>query len=115
LTPSGGGTVAQRDELTLQWNYALRPKWGFVLKGRYFKDRSVETLDSKRAENDREWLYLSPTLEWRFAREWSLNGSYTYRRRKSDRDPKAADGNTVMLSLVYVQPVAVDSLFNDWF
>ena len=115
LTPSGGGSVAQRDELTLQWNYDLRPKWGFVLKGRYFKDRTVETLDSKRLDNDREWLYVTPTLEWRFARDWSLNGSYTYRRRKNRSDPEAADGNAVMLSLVWVQPASVDSLFNDWF
>jgi len=116
IVPSGGGTVAQRDEIALQWNRDLGPKWNFLIRGRYFKDETIESLDANLdlGRNEREWVDVVPTISWQFAEDWALAGSYRYRWRQVESEP-SADSNSVFLSLVWVKPAPVDSFLDDWF
>ncbi len=99
VSPSGRGSQSTTDELTLDFSHRLSAKLSARMALRYSErkaegDRINPGLDSTQST-------ASANLRWHFSPYWSLIGSYRYHRSRFTTATRAADSNTLMLSLRY--------------
>lgn len=98
ISPSGNGEVLVRDVMDLafkeQWNSTL--SWDLSL--RYQTQESLAT----NGRVDRDFLRLSPSIEWEYNKTWKLRSRYQFRWQQLDNDnDRTATSNAVMFMLIY--------------
>ncbi|MGH8249929.1 MAG: hypothetical protein ACREVI_04405 [Steroidobacteraceae bacterium] len=98
LDPNSSGQLVQRDQARFQVARRLSEKTTFRVGARYIRDTSA---DSDTLFNDRDYAVGNIGLAWRFARQWTLGGIYTYVWRDFESDPRSADANRVSIGITY--------------
>jgi len=97
VDPSGAGSV-QNDQVRLRWHRKLSEKAALNFRGRYLRSQSLSVNNTNKGRN---YVELSPLLEWMLTRTWSINGSYEYRHQKRDNITGSADSNAVFMGVSY--------------
>lgn len=98
LDPNSSGRMVQRDQLRLQYDHRLTPKLDFVTGARLFHDGGTDTDDNFE---EREYANAMIGLAWRFSRQWTLGGAYTYTWREYEDDVSSADANRLSIGITY--------------
>jgi hypothetical protein len=100
VRPSGVGVV-QSDQLRAQWYRDFSPRMAAYMWLTSFRNKS---LNNPGATTDRTYYTIEPGLRWKLALQWSLDGSYRYRRQKYDNSSATAESNAVFVAISYAWP-----------
>lgn len=98
ITPSGTGGLLESDNVRLQFERDLTPRWELTAAGRYLRNRA---LSEDTAGNDRDYRRVELGLRWMVTRTWFVEGSYEYTWQKYENDPRSADDNSFALKFGY--------------
>jgi len=96
--PNSTGSVVNRDLLQFWLSRQLRPLVNLYFGARAIRDSGV---GSDSTFQDRDYATGTLAFEWRFSRQFALNGSYTYFWRKYQDAASDAQSNAVSLGVVY--------------
>ena len=100
ISPTGIG-VRQSDQLNVRARTRLSQRLTGTLRVQAF---NTKTLEGDISSVDRTYYSVRPGLRWAMTRNWSVDGSYRYRRQKRELDSDAADDNSVFVSFNYDWP-----------
>ena len=97
LVPSGSGNVRLRDRLdaTFEQDWNQRVSW--AVAARYQAQEGL--LGSQVA--DRDFVRVSPSIDWRLARDWTLRAAYRFRWQAFDDQDEDAVSNAVFVTLTF--------------
>ena len=98
VVPSGSGGLITRDQLQLRVRRSFSPRYAAFLQAYGTDDSGAQTGFEFL---NRKYAVGSTGLEWRFTREFTLRGQYSYRWQKYGGAPGGANSNEFVLSLVY--------------
>jgi len=98
LDPNATGRLAQRDQLRLRYEHRLSPTLDFVTGARVVSDSAANSDDTFE---DRDYANASIGLSWRFSRQWTLGGAYTYVWRDYQNDLSSAEANRLSIGITY--------------
>jgi hypothetical protein len=98
LDPSSSGRLVQRNELQFHYNHFMSPHVEFITGARLLLDGGVE---DEVGFEEREYANAQIGLRWRFARDWSLGGLYTYVWSEYENDPSSASANRVSIGVTW--------------
>lgn len=96
LNPSGEGVVNEQDRLAINWRRALTEKLSFGLNTTYQQTQTADDINT----TDRDYFFISPTMNWKLKSNLALNFGYQYREQKSTNS-EAIDSNMVFITLDY--------------
>jgi hypothetical protein len=101
-TDSFGG-LNQVDKITLIFTQKTTPVWSYSVNTRY---ENVKSIDSSSQFANREVIVLKPTTRYSLDKDWSVNASYRYTRRKfeSQASGQAPDSNRILIGITYNFP-----------
>lgn len=98
LNPDSTGNIVERAMLRLQVRRELTPTTRLDIAARGIRDSSpTENSDF----DDRDYATGSIGVAWRFTRQFSLGGQYTYVWRQYDSKPDPAEANRFTLGVTY--------------
>jgi hypothetical protein len=106
LRPSGGGELLETDLVTLRLDQDLRPQLDFLLRGRFFRNRS----DVEGSNNDRYYASFEPGLRWALTQDLSVDVFYRYEWEDRDTEDDSAENHVAFISLNYVWPTIEQEL-----
>jgi hypothetical protein len=98
ITPSGTGGLLESDNVRLQFERDLTPRWELTAAGRYLRNRA---LTDDTAGNDRDYRRVELGLRWMVTRTWFVEGAYEYTWQKYENDSRSADDNSFALKFGY--------------
>ena len=98
LNPDSTGDIVERAQLRFQVRRELTPTMRLDVAARVIRDSSP---DDNSNFDDRDYATGSIGLGWRFTRQFSLGGQYTYVWREYDSKPDAAESNRFTLGVTY--------------
>ncbi len=98
IDPNAAGRLVQRDQLRLAYEYRLSEALTAKTVVRYLQDEGTGDADEFET---RKYANATVGLDWRFARQWTLGGAYTYVYRDFENDLSSADANRFSLGITY--------------
>lgn len=98
ITPSGTGGLLESDNVRVQFERDLTPRWELTAAGRYLRNRAL-TRDS--AGSDRDYRRVELGLRWMMTRTWFVEGGYEYTWQKYENAASSADDNSFALKFGY--------------
>lgn len=109
LNPSSFGQLQEQTSIGLNFNYKILEHLSTNLTFNYQESTVVASqLDDRLANNigDRTYFVIEPSVNWQFANDWTLGGSYRYRFQDIQDGNVAnftgeADSNLFMISINY--------------
>lgn len=103
VATSSFGSLDEQDSINLAFRQAITQTWRYSISTRYEKSKSVNTGDQFA---DREIFSLEPTITHSLDRNWSMNASYRYMRRKFDTggNDQPFDSYRVFVGIIYNFP-----------
>ena len=108
VQPSSVGSQVETQELTGEVTHELGPLTDLSFRARaYEPDRLGADPEDEFA---RRFVSFEPRVTWRFARGWSANAAYRYRRQKSRAVTESAESNAVLFALSWSPPSRVPDL-----
>lgn len=108
VQPSSVGSQVETRELTGEAIRSIDPLIDVSLRARaYEPDRLGANADD---EFSRRFISIEPRVTWRFARAWTADASYRYRRQKSRAVADSAESNAVLFSIRWTPPSQVRDL-----
>ena len=99
LDPDSSGDIVTRDQVRLQFTRRLGPMTRLTLAGRVMKDTGAG--DAEATFDDRTYATGNVGLEWRFAKQWSVSGSYNYQWREYDEADTDAESNAFIIGIAW--------------
>jgi hypothetical protein len=99
FTPSGRGGKTSSDQLRIQYNRDLSPRWQFTGAARLIRDESIITFGQLQ---DRDYARLQLSLKWKMTPTWFIRGGYTHTYQDRVTDPRSADDDKVFVSVGYL-------------
>lgn len=96
--PSGSGELLNSEHLSMDWDQKLSPRWRFSLVAHRYKN---ERSSGRTGTYDRQYLSVSPGIQYKLDREWSLAATYRYRYQKYEINPDSATSNALLMTLSY--------------
>jgi hypothetical protein len=101
INPSGENTLLRTNRIVADFSQGLTPYLTGIVSGGFYKNNSI----GSNIEKNIQYLRLSPSLGWKPAREWQLDGGVVYQRSNSTTkgfpDTKA-DAKSAFLNFVYL-------------
>ena len=82
----------------MDWDQKLSPRWRFSLVAHRYKN---ERSSGRTGTYDRQYLSVSPGIQYKLDREWSLAATYRYRYQKYEINPDSATSNALLMTLSY--------------
>lgn len=110
LVPSSQGQLNEQSRISLNLDYQITERLSVGMLSSYQESESAsldgQTESSSLDEqlNNRKNLTIQPSLSWKLNPDWALSTSYRYRYQDRSGNEKAADSNSVMLSINYQWP-----------
>jgi hypothetical protein len=101
ITPSGSGQVTETDQIRIRWHRQIGPQLFFLFRALLLDTKVLEGSDPGI---DRRYYDIEPRIEWRWLEDWSITGSYRYRRQKFDAATDAASSNEFIIGIMW-QPI----------
>jgi hypothetical protein len=100
LLPSSDGDVNERDRINITWIRQLSETLSSRVDGSY--QETTSAIDEGSRE-ERENLYISPSLTWQFEPDLGLEFAYNYRQQKESESEVDEDvnSNAVFVTLIY--------------
>jgi hypothetical protein len=98
LDPNAAGKLVQRDQARFQLTRRLSPVTSLRFASRLIQDSG--TADDDEFE-ERRYATTSIGYAWRFRRQWTLEGAYTYVWRDFENDSGSAEANRVSIGITY--------------
>ena len=104
IVPSGFGLLLQTERVGVTLSKDLTERLTASVNGQVYRVSSVtsETAPTPLPEN--RYASVTPQLTWKIHEWWSLDLSYTYRRRDVDSLNQSAFANIATLMLTYYPP-----------
>ncbi len=102
LIPSSQGQLNEQSRISLDLNYQITERLSAAMLSSYQESESTSSdRDSSDGAGTRSNLTIQPTVRWKISPDWTLSTSYRYRYQKRPSEEKAADSNSIMLSVGY--------------
>ena len=101
LDPSGSGSQIEQDTLKVYLSRQMSARLAAYINANASKVRAVE---GNISNAKRTYYDISPSVYWQGSREWTVGMYYRYAHVKREYESKAADSNSLGLSLTY-QPL----------
>jgi hypothetical protein len=98
LDPNASGRLVQRDQLRFRYDYRLTPTLDLITGARVVQDAATGEDDEFE---EREYANASIGLAWRFTRQWTLGGAYTYVWSDFENDVSSAEANRISIGITY--------------
>ena len=102
VTPSGSGSLVERDMLRAVMNHQFQPRW-------FLEIAAVALQTSRVAEditgNERDYLQGRATLAWQWTPSWTIEGGYSLTHQDFADIPGDAQEHEIRLSFVYNPPL----------
>lgn len=104
VSPSGSGSVVERNLYRAVMDHRLRPRWMF---GVSLVVLNTESLNSQGlvTSNDRDYALVRTSLGFQMTRNWTIEGRYDFTQQDFADTPGDAQENEIRLSLIYSRPV----------
>ena len=96
--PSSAGGIVNRDQVQFRLSRRFTPLLTGFFGARAIQDQAAGGTSTTR---DLDYATANVGFDWRFARKWSLVGSYQFVAREYEDDSSAAESNSVRLGIVY--------------
>jgi hypothetical protein len=97
VSPSSTGDVNEQDKLSLGWSRQLSERFSTSINGSIQSTRSA----SDNGSDKRDYINLSPAVNWIMSPDATISLSYNYRQQKESEANTNASSNSVMLTLNY--------------
>lgn len=97
VVPSGSGNVLLRDRVdaSFEQRWSERGSWAVALRYQAQEGLLGNTVA------DRDFVRVSPSVDWRLTEDWSLGASYRFRWQKFDNQDDDAVSNAVFVTLTF--------------
>lgn len=95
--PVSAGTVVERHQLRVRIDHDVSQRFALRAGARLARDEQVED----GTYPTREYATGEVGFEWRWLRQWSLVGTYSYRWQEYEDEPSDRDANAFLLGIVY--------------
>ncbi len=102
VTPSGSGSLVERDMARVVMERQLQPRWALRLSAVGLQTNAV---DEGISDNDRDYLQGRATLGWQWTRSWTVEGSYSLTHQDFADIPGDAQEHEIRLSFIYRPPL----------
>jgi len=99
LTGSGYGSQVENDRLSVGYSNELSDRVSWKISGRAFR---TTKLSNFQQDNSRDFVQITPSIQWAFRKNWQVHVSYRYTWIDRDWTPDATSSNSVVLSMEYV-------------
>jgi opacity protein-like surface antigen len=108
LVPSSQGQLNEQSRISLDLDYQITERLSFGMLTSYQESESA-SIDNGQTEsialndqlNNRKNLTIQPSMSWKLSPDWVLSTSYRYRYQERSGNEKAADSNSIILSINY--------------
>lgn len=102
VTPSGSGSLVERDMVRAVMNHQFKPRW--------FLELAAVALQTSRVTedipgNERDYLQGRATLAWQWTPSWTVEGGYSLTHQDFADIPGDAQEHEIRLSFVYNPPL----------
>jgi hypothetical protein len=97
LMPSGGGTLAETDQLLFGYRTPLSETVDATLTANVYSTNS----NDDASNDDRKYLSVGPQLRWAFTPNYSIGATYRYTWVDRQDDPGSAQGNSIGIFIAY--------------
>jgi hypothetical protein len=104
VTPSGSGSMVERDLYRAAMAHQLKPRWLLELSAVAVNTDSLGSEDLVTS-NDRDYMQARGTLGYQLTRSWTVESRYTLTHQDFADTPGDAQEHEIRLSLVYRPPV----------
>lgn len=98
LIPSSQGQLNEQSRVNLDLNYQITERLSAAMLSSYQESESTST---RNVSGTRKNLTIQPSVRWKLSPDWVLSTSYRYRYQQRPGEEKAADSNSIMLSIDY--------------
>ncbi len=98
VVPSGGGLLMLSDKVKLSLRHRMTQKVDFGLA---LNAISNENANGTVSTLDRDYVSVSPSVDWWFNKVVKMRLSYQYRQQEYDLSGSEADSDQYMLSIIY--------------
>jgi len=98
LQPSSAGEYVTRDQLRAEWTRRITPMANVSLGARVIAETGAS---NQSGFQDRTYAAGTLGFDWRWARQWTLIGSYDYSLQKYSNATNNADSNAFRLGIVW--------------
>jgi hypothetical protein len=100
INPSGENTLLRTNRIGADYTQGLSPYLSAGISLGYYKNNSL----GGAAEKDGQYFRATPTLSWKPAREWQIEGGASYQRAKSSTAPApeiTATAKSAFVNFIY--------------
>ena len=102
VTPSGSGSLVERDMVRAVMNHQFQPRW--------FLEVAAVALQTSRVTeditgNERDYLQGRATVAWQWTPAWTIEGGYSLTHQDFADIPGDAQEHEIRLSFVYNPPL----------
>ncbi len=104
VTPSGSGTLVERDLYRAVMYRQLKPRWNLQLSGVVMNTDSVAQEDLITS-NARDYIQGRASLAYQVTRNWTVEGLYSFTHQDFEDIPGDAQEHELRLSFVYSPPL----------
>lgn len=104
VTPSGSGTMVERDMYRAIMHHQFQPRWALDFSAVVM---NTDTLGGENlvTSNDRDYLQGQAALAWQMSLNWTIEGLYSFTHQDFADIEGDAQENEIRLSLIYRPPV----------
>ncbi len=102
VTPSGSGSLVERDMVRITMDHQFQPRWFLRLGVVGMQTDSVAEGSSRDA---RDYLQGRATLAWQWTRNWTIEGRYNLTHQDFEDIPGDAQEHEFRLSFIYSPPL----------
>ena len=100
VSPSASGNQVEFNEIDIDVSYAITSQLNFNFNTIW---SDTESTDNSNTNNDREYIGISPGLNWRFSPSWVASVRYRYRERDLDNGG-SGDSSGAAFNISYSPP-----------
>ena len=98
IQPTSSSGLLDTVRSNIRWNQEIDARWSWSMD---FAAQRTERVLRAAQDQNRDYLSLQPQVNFRFDRDWRIEGGYRYRYQKYETNPSAAEANAVFLTLRY--------------
>ncbi|MEE2785413.1 MAG: hypothetical protein VYE04_18755 [Pseudomonadota bacterium] len=99
LTGSGYGSEMESDRLSIGYSNKLSDRVSWKISARAFRATRISGV---QRDSGREFVQISPSIQWAFSKNWQVRVSYRYTRIDREWIQGLSYSNSVSLSMEYV-------------
>jgi hypothetical protein len=107
VTPSGSGSLVERDQVRAVMDHQLQPRWALRLSAVAQSTGSVADQDILDT-NERDYVQGRASLAYQWTRNWTVEGRYSLTHQDFADLPGDAQEHEIRLSFIYRPPLPTE-------